>query len=558
MKTRKNDRSCRAPAARVLRPLLCALLALAAGLTGQAHTYVQLPLIVNVLVGEGITDDTIRARVDGMNKIIGQCGNISCTLVKINHNWPDNHEPGDTPGDVRPDGRDQLRDDGEKEIAAQGASTKIFVAHGLLDGGGDNMDGVNGVTVIGRPVSIIADGNGDDRTWAHEFAHQMGLDHNNVPGNLMEDPRPLGAGTALTEDQCATLLANILLHGPIVEKTIDQMTDPYRYGWTATVSAADAWTASTPATYVRSLGHSFELTATSATMVVNLRLAGVIPTGVGAQYNVAYDTDQNTATGQPVAGYLGMDRLLQLSVSGVFAAAQVMDLQHNQFLGTLPAQVIRLSEHTEATSSHTPLDVADSIQLTVPLSMMGTLSNPSLALASSSSSLGNNTLPPAPIATALPQRPPVTLAPLAAYPQQPVAITAQGFTPVSTAEVRINHQLVQTNTTDSNGAFSASVPTPLLVPGDYFLDVVDAQGKLNMKVLRVLGVTLTAQRSGAGLNLAWPVLAGTNTLQQSASLHAPDWQTVATPPVVSGSNFVVTVSAGAEPGYYRLRLGPSQ
>jgi hypothetical protein len=275
---------------------------------------------------------------------------------------------------------------------------------------------------------------------------------------------------------------------------------------------------------------------------------------------VAYNTDQNPATGQPVGGFPGMDRLLQINVQAfgptAFATAQMMDLQHGQFLGTLPAQVILLSEYTEATNSYAALSVADLVQVTVPLPLMGTLVNPCLAMAMSSSSLGANTLPPAPIATDVPKRPPLILNPLAAYPQQPISLGGQSFGPGSTVQVFINHQVVQTLPADGAGAFNTNLPTPLLAAGDYFLDVVDDQGNVSMRVLRVNGVPLSIQRSGSSLTLSWPVLAGTNTLQRATVLNPSNWQKITPSQVVVGTNYTATINPNVAAEFYRLILGP--
>ncbi|MDH7504260.1 MAG: hypothetical protein QHJ82_16305, partial [Verrucomicrobiota bacterium] len=182
-------RPCHWPA--VMSRFLLLLLALSYAWLSQpafAHTYWQLPVVVNVLKGDNTTDDTISSRIDAVNKILAQCGNLSITLVKINRDVADPQHPrgGDAEGEVRPDEGDVLRADGQKECAAHGAGGKFTIAKGLRDAAGNAMTNVNGVSVTGHPVAILNNGQADNRTWAHEFMHTLGLKHNTIAGNLME------------------------------------------------------------------------------------------------------------------------------------------------------------------------------------------------------------------------------------------------------------------------------------------------------------------------------------------------------------------------------------
>ena len=60
--------------------------------TSQAHVYLELRVVVNVLPGASITDSVINARMNSVNTIYSQCGNIAFTVTKINRlaAWPAN------------------------------------------------------------------------------------------------------------------------------------------------------------------------------------------------------------------------------------------------------------------------------------------------------------------------------------------------------------------------------------------------------------------------------------------------------------------------------------
>lgn len=65
-------------------------------------------------------------------------------------------------------------------------------------------------------------------------------------------------------------------------------------------------------------------------------------------------------------------------------------------------------------------------------------------------------------------------------------------------------------------------------------------------------IRLTATRDADQLVIAWPAAAEGFTLQETAALEQPAWSPVATPPVLQGDQFTVTVTIGGGEKYYRL------
>lgn len=469
--------------------LLALLVLLTDGGPLAAHTFLQLPLVVDVLEGEDITDATIRRRVEGLNRIIGQCGNISLTLAKIQRDWPDPIHPrgGDALGEARRDERRQLANQGDRELAREAAGSKFFVVSRIPDG--------NGATLVGRRSSVINDEAGDDRTWAHELGHQMGLRHGDedsqAADNLMKDPRPPASGTNLTEGQCARIIEQLIRRGPIIERTIEQEFDLPRDSWAVVVFDDEAEPALELAYLdIRSLALSFDVSAEARTLYAEIELEAPIVDGVEVTYSLLIDRDANGATGGDFAKAYGIDFVVRAEVSGRFpfeTRAQLLTWPDGQVVAPVRARVLRRFEES---TGQAPAVSTDALELTIPLDPLGTLADPMRVGAVSASGDQGDQLRPQPVPTSPPPRPDLTLVDRAAVPGQKVELIGHGFNPGTRAALEIDHRPIAGIEIDAHGGFETVFVTPELRPGDYFLDVVDTSGRVGLAVFRVLGRAL--------------------------------------------------------------------
>lgn len=526
-----------------------------------AHTYWQLPVVVNVLKGDNTTDAAIRQRIQGVNDILAQCGNLSVTLVKINRDVADPQHPrgGDAEGEVRPDERGTLRTDGQKECADHGAGGKFTIAKGLRDAAGNAMNTVNGVAVIGHPVCILNDGQADNRTWAHEFMHTLGLGHNAIAGNLMEDPRPANAGTALTAAQCQDILAGMIKKGVIVETTIDQEREPRLTATVAYVFDEDAGPVSSPHQDIQVVTHAFQGYEGFSQVTVGVELGGLFPPfQTTPPYLVAYDTDGNPLTGGNIGPFFGVEKALTIQVLPgppslpPPAQAQLMDLVDGT---TFPVQarVVRRNTTYEATEALPDEPLQDVIEVELPLPMLGPVGPLMLVGASSGATPPVDFVSPQPVSTLPPQRPGLLLSNRAATPGQTVTLAGVGWSPGSVAGLSLNHQPLASFPVDPAGQFLGAFTAPTLPAGDYFLDVVDEEGRMNMKVFRIAYFALRILRANPGeVEIRWSKEAVGMVLHAAGSLTDPAWLPVGAPVAVEDDDFVVREPIASGPRYYRL------
>lgn len=542
--------------------LLLVVLALGTAWPAGAHTYWQLPVVVNVLKGDNTTDDTIRARIRGVNDILQQCGNLSITLVKINRDVADPQHPrgGDAEGEVRPDERDTLRTDGQKECAALGAGGKFTIAKGLRNAAGGAMNTVNGVAVIGHPVCILNDGQADNRTWAHEFMHTLGLDHNAIPGNLMEDPRPANAGTALTAAQCQAILAGMIQKGVIVETTIDQELVPRLTATVAYVFDEDPGPVVPPQRDILVVTHAFQgFEGVFTDVTVGVELGGVFPPfQTVPPYLIAYDTDANPLTGGSVGQFFGVEKALLIQVQPgdptrpPQAQAQLQSLMDGTSF-PVEARVVRRYTTYEATESLPDEPLQDVLEVFLSLEMLSPVGPVMLVGASAGVVPAVDVVPPQPVSTLPPARPSILLSNRAASPGQTVTLNGEGWTPGSVAWLSLDHDRLMPFPVSDDGQIAGLFTTPPLPVGDYFLDVVDEEGRMNMKVFQVAYFTLAILRVNPGeVEIRWSKEAVGMNLHATESLSAPAWAPVAAPVVLDGDEFVVREPMAIGPRYYRL------
>jgi hypothetical protein len=536
-------------------------------LPAQADTYWQLPVVVNVVKGDPTTDAQIDAMVAEVNRTLAQCGNISITVVKKNHGVPDPQHPrgGDAEGEVRPDERDTLRKNGQKECATNNAGGKFTVAKGLRDTNGTAMVTVNGVAVIGHPVSILNDGQADGRTWAHEFCHTLGLDHNAIPGNLMESPRPPGAGTALTPEQCADILKAMIAKGAKSAKTIEQQLEELWEWFRSWMFDEDTSGLTIPPHLdLDVITHSFQVRGFGVpdqvmAVVVSLELKGLcLPGPVYPEYLVAYDTDANPLTGVPIGEFQGVERALMLQVTPLDpfqppeVSAHLMDLMSGQMM-PVPARAVRRNTSYESTVPWPDEPLQDVLEVTLPWPMMGPVAPLMRVGASSGIMPPVDVLMPQPVPTTPPARPGLAVSHRAAAPGQLVAVQGTGWTPNSMAWLSLNHQRLVPFPVDALGNVMGTFIAPPLPPRDYFLDVVDDEGEMNMKVFRIAHFALKIMRASQNeVDISWSKEAVGFMLHSADSLTAPTWVPVPRPVVLQGDNYVVRDSVENGARYYRL------
>jgi hypothetical protein len=161
---------------------------------------------VCVKVLEGADDSHLQDDVDEANEIYAQCGiEIRLGNVETNHHddlldldrddcsLPPNHTVSAEEQELY----ELLREDCPNEVVAYYIRSDINGALGCAA----HPEGLDGFTVTnGQP---------DRLTFAHELGHVLGLLHNNIVGNIMNNSANIGTG--LTEDQCETIRSSALV-----------------------------------------------------------------------------------------------------------------------------------------------------------------------------------------------------------------------------------------------------------------------------------------------------------------------------------------------------------
>jgi hypothetical protein len=493
-----------------------------------ADVFSQLRLVVNVLPGNLQNNQQINQLVDGVNAIFAACpgARITLTTAKITRlpALPAGFMPVGGANTVLAGGGNPTKAAvdaaANPEIGGVTGGYKVFLAAGLQNPGGAAINGASyipsGHSLITQQVGLA----GDSQTWAHEIAHGLGLsDLPDVAANLpnLMFPNRLNAagnaaGTALTQAQCDTLMAEYRRRGAAFEVTTAQLSfiPEYNQGTSVLVTALPK----TPGDGKPVTGFDWLSPHLLTTLFrgdraldrveITLDLRAALPRSgaVQARYDVLIDVDGNAATGKYIGASTGVDAVVAIELSGVWPfqppdGARVGRLSRvtgdSAPVRLEPPEILpRPQFATLQSPPATPEEVGpvlrnDGIRVTVPLPALGTLGDTLRIGVEALTEGAVVSVPQQPIPTRVP-RPRVGTPERRVQVGATVPLTGEGFRPGGTVTLFWGHNLsepIGTAQVNTRGQFSTEIVIPRVAPGDYLLDVVDDGGGVGITVLTI-------------------------------------------------------------------------
>jgi hypothetical protein len=498
-----------------------------------ADVFLEAKLVVNLLPGVNQTDAQINALADRLNRILAQCpANTAFTLAGNDINrlaaFPAGFDRNGNTLLVESITRAERRRAANPEIA--GGGYKIYVA-ALLTNNGVRR---NGNTVVSQPISLIREQaglGGDGQTWAHEVVHGLGrLGHSGDVADLMfqarVDRNGVAAGTNITRAECAIVLKGFLRLAPVVETTVEQAG--FRPGdASAYVAVTDAVpvdlatgepVADRPHLEVHAVRFYFDRGTDVQEVEIRLELSGPLPRDreAAAAYAILIDADRDDATGDAVSGIAGVDAVVHVGfegsypfgrrgrsfavVSGPAAGAAAVELE-------APPEIEAVRQFSDELESMP----SDNVVVRVPLALLGELADPIEVGWTAREGGVAQLAPPQPVPT---RRVSPSLAPGAfeARAGEAIAISGSGFAPGSRVDFFWDNRFdapIASFDADDGGGFDARLTVPDAPAGDYYLDAIDAEGRVDIAVVTVLEAARRPAIGRGGLALfALGLLAG--------------------------------------------------
>lgn len=535
-----------------------------------ADTFKQLKVIVNQLDGASVPNTEDRQKE--MNDILKQCDafgirvRVTISGVRTNQNPMDPASPtnaiapgGNVAGDREVSKLTQVAKNGE----VKKGGFKVWVGKSMY--GGTN---INGSTYTGEPATVVREQSGysgDARTWTHELGHGLGLDH--TPGdsnNLLYPFRMTGdgktpAGSSLTKDQCEKLAKALDLLNPTTDKTKEQLAEP-KAKTTRHVSQKIPTTGGPPPgsrTDLNSLSVSVDhqlIDPASPSVYLTVQLNTILPPNPLVTYRVWLDTDHNPTTGNPEGyDFVVEHRLIAPTQGQATLIALDMPIMP-QVLEPYPVETVFLAVSGQTEGYEIPAGTVFTSR--VPLSLLPIMSPIiRISLTADEDAMNPDQIPAEPVEMVPLPEPMLDVVPMEVLPGQPVMVSGFQFTPMSEYRLLCDDVRVADGLTGPAGELNTVFIAPQLPADDYLVDVIDAQGQIQIAVLRILDTQgLHIRVSGPEVILSFKTILGpTYIVEYKDSLDEPIWHFLHR---IEGTGNTVEVHDPAPPGqmrYYRWR-----
>jgi len=534
--------------------LLALALPLLLPVPAAANEYAQIQTKVNVLetvkpggfdlsnpAQKAPAEAWIRARLAEANRILAiNKTRTKLTLNQINPAWPDPTPPADGRLDLA--GRNKLRTDGIKELKENFGSGQGYKFY-LVDNWTDTTGW--GLAIINNPIAFLREGlpanqkGGRGASWVHEFGHGMGLDDHTTPTpskNLMRTGPHNRTATELTSEQAATIFENAKKRVAYTVYNDAQAKakglPPCWKNWQFQDGSLDPRDLPPGKAYADMVEAGLSAYDLNDYLLAEIELAGLPPAGVAQQICIRFclNIDNNNATGAVVGGYPGIDRMVTIRLVGTYpfaVAADVYNTIDNTTTIIDPPQLLTLSEVVDAADDPppTPLPLGYKLELAVPAASLGTLSSivPVGVISTDEVDMVSD-FTAFEFATTILPYPTLSLDQLIVeLPWEDLALTGSNFTAGEQvgATLGSSETSVGKETADGSGGFGLSISGAALWAQDlfgeshpaedgrdYFLDVVDKQGKCAYKVVTLKN--LTRREKGK--------IVGTGSLEQPGTL----------------------------------------
>lgn len=334
-------------------------LSVGAALAAPIAEKTQIPVIINIYKNAGISKEDAKKAVEEASKILGQAG-YKLTVVQENEDVTkgDAGEDGEiSPADDYKEMRDMV-DKGKEELVKTPNKKGIKISFVKTPWVGSDTPGW---AYHDEPVAVVkkrATTGQTGQTIAHEIGHILTLDANHkIDGSTNADggghaPEKPGAsgkenimapsnyrsGTKLTQAQVDEMLKKRYVRGKCSEqwdRAYGGQKSKQQYG--SSNSGLNP-TSGAPA-------HADVMSTTLSSLDGAPGIYGSISLGglfsgaasVNAAYSLAFDTDGNSATGYSYAGFAGMERALELGVTGSAGSYTVDGWVRDLATGTLTA-----------------------------------------------------------------------------------------------------------------------------------------------------------------------------------------------------------------------------
>lgn len=283
------------------------------------ETFVNVPVVINILKDAGISEDDARKAIERANEIWKQA-KIKFTVNKVNK---DVAPPGN--GDAKLDlaERGKAREDGAKELP-DGKGIKVTFAEEPIAGEANT----NGVAVHKNPVVIVRKNPKTGDTVAHEIGHVLTL-HDLYDAadkdKLMYGYSSGRTDTKIPDDKKQEVKDEAAKRAPVEKKETTTPSAPSQpQPAQRSLKAPDSLPPRPPGEEYKNIDYAMMTSVGDETdFHFRLFLGGIMPGSAWGEYRLLFDTDNNPSTGTVAGSIPGVDRVAHVLVYGNLPSVQV-------------------------------------------------------------------------------------------------------------------------------------------------------------------------------------------------------------------------------------------